>query len=165
MNKLLIATAIVAVASAVGATSSTVDSSATTPNLPNLCEFSNVSNGSMSWNESNNVFDNIVAPTLTMKVRDVTGVTVTTNKSLYNSTDSATADILSSVVYTGSTAVPQSNLRSLTATVGVADFVVNAFDDPQYFDMTLNHTAVPSSTFVAKDLTTYTLTHTITCAY
>ena len=165
MTRLFLAAAFTAVAATAGATSTSVTTSATTPTLPNLCEFSDITAGTMSWNEATNVFDNIVAPTLTMKVRDVIEVTVNTNKAVYDTGANTLSDVLSSVTYSGSSATPQDSARSLTTVVGTDNFRVNGFDAPQFFDMVIDHTAVPSSTFVAKSNTTYQLTHTITCAY
>lgn len=164
-NTLKTALAVTLIATTASATSSTITSESTTGDLPNICEFSNAVTGAMAWDETNNVFNQTTPPSVTMKVRDVTSVVTDTDKVLYSVSDSATADNLAEVSYGSSTATPKDSLRSLVASGNTVIFVVDQFDQPQYFDMTLNHTAVPSQYFVAKDLTTYRITHTITCNF
>lgn len=164
-NKILTAVAGAFIATSAAATTGTVDSSATTPNLPNLCEFTNVVDGVMTWNETTDVFDLTSAPSVSMKVRDVVSVVVNTDKVLYDDTNSNAANILDTVDYTSATAAPSDSLRSLTASGSATNFTVSSFDAPQYFDMSINHTAVPSQYFVAADFTTYYVRHTITCNF
>ena len=164
-NKILTAVAGAFIATSAAATTGTVDSSATTPNLPNLCEFTNVVDGVMTWNETTGVFDQTSAPSVSMKVRDVISVVVNTDRALYDQTNATMANMLDEVDYSASTAASSDALRSLTADGNPANFTVMNFDAPQYFDMLINHTAVPSEYFVAADFTTYYVTHTITCNF
>lgn len=163
-NKLLTAALLSVVATAATATSSSVTTTSTTGTLPSLCEFSNVTNGSMDWNETTNVFDITTPAEFTMKVRDVTSVSVTNNGELYDVDANAVADNLSGLNYSGSSATPQDNLRSLSTT-GTSTFTINNFDAPQYFDVSVTHSTTPSSTFVAKSSTNYRVSHTITCTF
>lgn len=159
MKKLLLAVALGGIVTSVQANSVTTTS--TTGDLPATCQFSSITNGTMTWDDDLEQFDLTINPSFTTKVRGFSAVTVSTDSKLYDDGGNL-VDTFQNLTYYGSTVSPQSPTATLAYSDG-SSLVIDNFSEPMYFDVTLQHGTDTSSYFVPQSNTTYTLTHTITC--